>query len=450
MKKLFERFEKQSQDLEIILEKSIGLVRERKNLNEDLCKEIGSALKGLRSVYDEITMKLPEKVGGITVPEGASVKEIEAMWQESVSAKQGELKEVLSEFIRVYSDDAKYQEAIEEQLTMAKNLLIILEKEEKADPDVSSYARFLEYVKADLDKDEELADKLDDEGIEGFSDRAIKGLRRKKYYIREDGEASKEPSADSESEQDEQVDESSVSEDTDNETKEKAASSIVEDDEESEATEDSTEPVEYLHPKKPIIAAKVPSEQKFDDLLKKTDRLFGFLYDNLTFIGLLDKERAIAHMDEHDILNSERSEELLDYMESKGFICTYEYDGREILCATELLYECLAKKSFQSLMKRRLDLKDGKNCILYGVQDFEKKPFEEHLRLANLYIDFVDKLNENEVYSNFLPKARWDKEIGKYFMICPYKPTDDMAPFTGRAMEKRKSGLNMMVKFALV
>ena len=186
MKQLFERFEQESLKVEKVLEKSIGLVRERKNPGEDLCEEISEALQDLRSVYVEITEKWLEKAGGASVPAEASVKELETIWQECVSSKQNALKAVLAEFIRVYSDETRYLEAIQSQLDAAKDLLVRMEEDETISPDVSTYAIFLECVKQDLDENEELSNMLEDEGIEGFPTRALMGLQKKKYYIRDE------------------------------------------------------------------------------------------------------------------------------------------------------------------------------------------------------------------------------------------------------------------------
>ena len=95
MKQLFERFEEQSLAVEKVLERSIELVRERKSPGTELCAEIDTALRELRSVYDEITVTLPERAGGVVVPQEASVTEMQALYESHIASNQNALKAVL-------------------------------------------------------------------------------------------------------------------------------------------------------------------------------------------------------------------------------------------------------------------------------------------------------------------------------------------------------------------
>lgn len=426
MKELFERYEQKSLEVEKVLEKSIELVRERKSPNEDLCDEIGAALGELRSVYTEITKKLPECAAGVTVPEGASAKELEAIWQETVASKHNSLKAVLSEFIRVYSDEDRYMEAIQDQLDEAGDLLSQLEKDEKICPDVSSYVIFLECVKQDLDENEKLSNMLEDEGIEGFKSRAISGLQKKKYYIRDEEAVPDEPAEPETSEEMEEPAESEASK----ESEEPVASEEPEVAEEPETPaveepEPAEDEVEYIHPIKPIRSLKVPSEQKFEELLKKTGALFMYLVDNLGFLGLMDKAYVVDHFSEISQMSTERTTELLDYLEDKGYLCSYEYEGRTILCFTQLMCNCLEKKSLQNLIKRRFDVKSVRHWIIYGIQDFVKKEFVEHLRLVDLHIEYIDKLNEIPDALDMLEQTRWDNSMERYKSIWRHTSSED-------------------------
>ncbi len=742
MKNLFERFEKQSVEVEKILEKSIGMVRERKSPNADLCNEIGAALRELRIVYDEIHAKLPEQVGK-EIESEASVWEIEAAWEACVESKQLALKAVLSEFIRVYSDEERYQKAIEQQLDEAKGLLDLLEKDEKANPDVSSFALFLQGVKANLDEEEELSHRIEDE-LEGvFSVRAISGLQKNKYAVRDenlendsvirkeveessvveapkqDGDesvsanlisADKENTGNDVNAVDEEENEKSVglpgSVDTaygkvsitiekdtpaaeahaskflskakdsnhfigmvyalnqliklhlcptdkigsvfrlrdlmpDNEiqhlvnqgyigivsfninganqkyyipssktcacfkksavasfiksnlkdvgkfprhdelafpnewspafiyrckmmidhlaviknndyplcvekadserefvigiypgkdgkinayipslpqdktgneifeitklviddenasyrivilvenTKEiesKASAFIDEDDEArrrirfavvgdtehfydvngnfveetvvksvDEKKSDSadreeelgvgapSETEEYasgdaaqeqdsniIHPIKPIPKLREPSNARFDDVLRTTNKLFVLLHDKLTFLGLMDESDVIKAMERRDY-SADKTIELLNYLENKGYLCTYEYEGRNIICFTELMWSCLHKTSLQNLIKRRFEIDNIQQCIMYGIQDMQKDLFVSHLKKADQYTFFIDKLNRCSAFTDLLPTSRWNEEKLCYCIIYPFKD-----PETGNSRE---------------
>ncbi len=202
MKELFERYNQQSLEVEKILEKSIETVRSGRSPSESFCDQIGAALRDLRSVYSEIVETLPKKASGAMAPEKASVKQLEAIWQDVVNEKRRSLRAPLEEFVRVYSDDAWYLEEIQEQLEEAKKLLAQMDEDEDASPNVGPYLLFVECVKQDLHQNERLAHKIG-KGIEGFPVSAVMGLTMNKYYIREDnpavsdnseiGQESKEP-----------------------------------------------------------------------------------------------------------------------------------------------------------------------------------------------------------------------------------------------------------------
>lgn len=428
MKHLFERFEKQSIQVEKILEKSIELIRERKSPNANLCAEINAALRDLRSIYAQIAEKLPECTMGTTAPEDASVKELEAIWQETVAARQNSLKAILSEFIRVYSDEERYMEAIRDQLKEAKKLLVQLEADEKASLDISSYAIFLECVKQDMDENEELSNMLEDEGIKGFGSRAISGLQKKKYYIREE-ESTEASSGEQEPVVQAETEKTAEPEKTgglvEPEDTEKSVESGEPGEPASVESEQAVETVEYIHPIHPIRSVKIPSEQKFDELLMKTDSLFMFLNDHLAFFGLMDKEYLVKRFTETTGISADRTLELLKYLEDKGYMCSYDYDGREIISFTSLMQNCISKKSLQSLVKRRLKAKGIRNCTLVGVNDFVKSDFVEHLRLVDLHIELIDKLNEFPEAIEMLPQTRWDEDIKRYRSIWKQESPED-------------------------
>lgn len=433
MKDLFERFEQQSVAVEKILEESIEMVRDRRSPSADLCAEIDTALRDLRSVYDEIMEKLPEKTGEVALPSGASARELETIWEKSTALKRNSLIAVLSEFIKVYSDDARYLDAIQGQLNEAKSLLSQMEENVKASPDVSSYAIFLECVKQDLDENDELAHLIEDEGINGFTFRAISGLQKKKYYIREENSAETteeqetveqkkpvETEKTEEEEEPEKVIESEEPKETiEPEKSEKVVESV------SDKPKQVEETVEYIHPIHSIRSVKIPSEQKFDELLMKTDRLFMFLNDNLAFFGLTGKADIVKHFSELTSISVDRTLELLKYLEDKGYMCSYDYDGREIISFTPLMQNCINKKSLQNLIKRRFKAKTVRNCTLVGANDFVKSEFVEHLRLVDLHIELIDKLNEFPEALEMLPQTRWDENIRRYKSIWKHESPED-------------------------
>ncbi len=474
MKQLFERYEAQSQEVEKILEESIEMVRERKSPNEDLCERIGSALRGLRSVYDEIADKLPDQIAD-TVPKDVSVRDLEELWENSVARKQMELKAVLSEFVRVYSDDERYQDAITTQLAEAESLLAIIEADEKASPEVGPYALFLQGIKTDLNANEELFLRIEDELDKVFPYRAISGLTKKKYHIRSEESVSPEDSDlqaleesgpvaeiaqldDITAEDIIQVQGESVSVDVDEvpvdnvvedatdeatgETlKDEAEESLKDVSEESvkdvseelinNASEDAAEEpkeIEYIHPEKPITITKIPSEQKFEEIISNAGGLFLYLVDNLTFDGLMGREDVVKFFaDEPEILSPDRISELLEYLERKGLIAVYKDQEREILCFTALMMNCLKKKSLESIIKRKFKRKYVPKVRLFALQDYPLEDFRVQLDLSDLYREFYLKKIEYAPYLDYLPATKWDDDNRS--ILAEFDPKDGKKRF---------------------
>lgn len=180
----------------------------------------------------------------------------------------------------------------------------------------------------------------------------------------------------------------------------------------------------FLHPIKPIPKLKDPSNARFDDVLSTTNKLFGFLHDNLTFLGLLDESYVISEMETRDY-SADKTIELLNYLENKGYLCTYEYKGRNIICFTELMWSCLNKASLQNLIRRRFkNIEEVKQCNIYGGNDMEKAFFVWHLAQVDLYIPFINQLRTNSAFTDLLPSTRWNDEEDVYKLEYPYTNPD--------------------------
>lgn len=722
MKQLFERFEEESRKAEEILEKGITLVRDRKNPGADLCDEIGSALKDLRSLYGEIAAKLPSGTEN-SLPEDPSVREMEQFWRDSVFSKHLALKKVLSEFVRVCSDEERYQEAIRPQIGEAEKLLAQMEADIKTEPDVSAYDLFLQGIKADPDSDEELYHRIEDELDDLFSSRALSGLMRKKYYIRPEKDVpegmedaipvTKEEFEDIIREKNEQIimpeateetrapdantaavamaavaaemnveepepeqdakglpgivntfsgpvevmlekdtpaseahaskfvskakdhfsamalslvvlsvynlipvekipddalpdgvlpeqdikylynqgylgvvafnvkgtvqryyvpsskafaclkkqavlsflksatkdhrvipgpselvspgewspafayrakmmidyflasrrktffnitrslgdgesvlgvreddngrdnyfisclpedDADSIALDTskisinespnqdtvilledDSQVPEKAAvfsdetkrakkklkfavlsdvdhfydlSGKVLEEPDPEAKEDEAvaevspeeleeEEKEYIHPRKPIPKAKDPSNARFDELLARMNKLFSYLHNNLTFRGLMDEAQVVKDMEKRDYTPA-HTRDLIADLEDKGYLAVYEYEGRSILCFTELMWSCLNKASLRNLIKRRFDMEDVKPCRLYGKQDAPLKVFLYNLKMSDLFGQFFGRLRADDQLMAAFPRFGWDADAERFCFKRPF------------------------------
>lgn len=407
MKQLFERFEQQSQTVEKVLEKSIELIRKRKSPGLELCTEIDAALRELHSIYNEITKKLPENIGGIELPVGASARELETIWQESAAVKRNSLIAVLSEFINVYSDDAWYLEAIQDQLDEAKSILAQMEEDEKANPDVSSYAIFLECVKQDLDVNIELAHTIEDHGINGFSFRAISGLQKKKYYIRKEQYEENpetiiavEKTAEKKGDQ-----EDKGSEKVDNPLENK----------------DGVEQVsEIILPLKPIKKnLKIPNRKEFQDLAKKFFPVFHMICRNLGCLQVASEEmisRFVYGSMSAEIASRIDLKGILNSLETKGYLASYEFsnqDGKQLVyCQTDLLRSILQKDNYRQIITSKEDHKD-----YFPLASFVAKDQVSLQELQDRYTKAESVSEMFEYYSNMYEIIKkmfclWNEEKG--------------------------------------
>lgn len=362
MKELFERYQKQRLEVEQFLEKSIELVREEKNPDAELCEKVGVALRDLRSVYAEIIDNLPGKAAGAIAPEGASVRELEALWQEA-NSERNSLKETLSEFIRVYSDEERYLEAIREQLDTAKDLLAQMEENEQARPDVGPYLTFLQCVKEDLDSNIALSNMLEDEGIEGFSNRALMGLQKKKYYIRDEESIEQSDGEGAVEESPRQTADGSA-EESDTPAEETPAEEMTEAGESN--PEEETEPgflgyVDTAHGKVKVkivrdTPASTAQPSKFTSRAK--DRIGAMVFTLTVMMNMqlfpVDKVVAFNEGDDNGVLPQGD----LDYLLSHGYlgIVSFTENGveQQYYAPSSRAYECFRRSTVANYVKQHL------------------------------------------------------------------------------------------------
>lgn len=454
MRKLFDQFEQLSTEAQALLERGISQMRDGIAPAPSLCQEITSALSSLRTAYDDIRRTLPDHVLAEELPEGElPVCEYEEAWKNSVVSRKKAVRDVLDEFIRVYSDEKKYMDAIEVYIRDAKEILACMDSAEAQapSPDVSTFQLFLAGVKADLSSDEELYDRLLDNSA--FSPRIVKGLHDKKYYIRE-VDADRVPVSDTPS--DESVAETAlVSAPEMSETPETAAvaqepqaerpaadaqeeaeietltpeefaaryASGTEASEEtalpeaSEATDESEDNEEYIHPINPIKQTKMPSEQKLREMISRAGDVFRFLIDKLVFTGLMDEKyvfEALAQLPRP--VTREQCIESFAFLERKGMLCTYEYDGRNILCFTELMESCLLKSGLSSTLKRIYRLKNIGKIYITGKQDMPLELFAHHMAMVDQYSKAIEMLDADEETAKKLETSTWNHEKCYFLM----------------------------------
>lgn len=449
MKKLFDQFEQLSTEAQALLEKAIRQMRDGIAPTSSLCQEITSVLSSLRTAYDDIRRALPEHVLSEEMPEGElPVCEYEKAWKNSVVNRKKAVRDVLDEFIRVYSDEKKYMDAIKAYIREAKEILTSMDSAEAqaSSLDISTFQLFLTGVKADLCSDEELYDRLLDSSV--FSPRIVKGLHENKYYIREaDADNVSDAPCDEFIAKTEPVSVSEISETSDtavvspksqaehlaSEAQEEAETetltpeefvkkyapdaitatmdtdSLHEDsDQTAGGAEDSGK---YLHPIKPIAVGDLPSKQKLRELIRRYGKALGVLVDKLVFTGLMDETQAFNILTKvPKPLTREQCIDAFAYLERKGFLCTYTYNGRNILCFTDLMDSCLQKPSLVSILKQLLHIDRVGKIYITGKQNMPLDMFSKHMVMVDLYFSYYDLCSEDEESRKLLKSTTWNQE----------------------------------------
>lgn len=453
MKALFDRFLSLSEKAEGLLAEIMSIVRETKVPTQAVCDDLSKTLADMRETYADIRAKIPANVLEMELPEGeATVMEYQAAWENSLEQQQLAVRGVLEEFLRVYSDEPRYMDAIAPALGEAKALLDAFNAEADTSVDVEPYRLFLEGIEGDLDDDNliyRLEDGLD---ISKFSQKAYTGLLQKKYKIRT-AERSHEfvddavggdveeketvPAAASFSESVEITGEKEESPDSTEEiaseeetsmqgeftkgiasaaeepdkavAKKNNPAAITEEPENPEtATQQETTDQVYIHPINPIKPVKMPSDQKLRDLVRMTASVLGYLIDKLVFAGMIDETRVFNAMGSMDKPISRTScIEALALLERKGYICTYKYDGRNILCFTDLMRSCLQKTGTSQKLRQLLRLKKIGTLDVIGLQDMPLDMFIYHLSQVDIYSFALDRLNEDKDSIALLQTSTW-------------------------------------------
>ena len=454
MKKLFDQFEQLSTEAQALLERGISQMRDGIAPAPSLCREITSALSSLRTAYDDIRRALPDYILAEELLEcELPVYEYEEAWKNSVVSRKKAVRDVLDEFIRVYSDEKKYMDAIEVYIQDAKEILANIDSAEAqaSSPDVSTFQLFLAGVKADLRSDEELYDQLLDNSP--FSPRIVKGLSDKKYYIRE-AETDNVPESDTPCEdpvtETEPVSVSGISETPDTavasqESQSESLTFVTQGETEietltpkaseesapldaSEASDEREDDEGYIHPINPIKQTKLPSEQKLQEMISRTGNVFRFLIDKLVFAGLMDEKYifdALAQLPKP--VSKEQCIESFAFLERKGMLCTYEYDGRNILCFTELMESCLLKSGLSSKLKRIYRLKNIGKIHITGKQNMPLKLFAHYMEMVDQYSKAIEMLNDDEETAKKLETSTWNQEKC-YFLINLTTDDDSLLP----------------------
>lgn len=104
------------------------------------------------------------------------------------------------------------------------------------------------------------------------------------------------------------------------------------------------------------------------------------------------------------------------FLERKGLLCTYEYDGRNILCLTELMENCLLKSGLSSMLKRIYRLKNIGKIYITGRQNMPLGLFAHHMSMVDQYAKTIKMLEADEETSRKFEICTWNHKKCYFLM----------------------------------
>ena len=437
IEKVFLDFEQCATETKRILQEMLTLISEGRVPAQESVRDLDESIVTLQNKYNSIYQSALSQLEPDEMPSADSSADlyVEAVRNSKTLRYKKQLEEAktcLIRFLAVRSKVIVYSNALAPYQGNATDLLDSLRsgfdmetlEERVAGP--RAFLTALEYHDKDSDEGIALCEAVDSL----LDSRVGKGIVAGKYYIDTDAESkiiekmstdvtnsvpeapeSEAPNGSEPRIADESAEQNAVGSIVVPEENEiQSGSNIPED------TDSVDKQVEYIHPINPIPSAKLPSEQKLRDLIIRTGGIFVFLVDELVFSGLMDENRVFdAFSKLSKPLTREQCIEALALIERKGFLCTYSYKGRNILCFTKLMESCLEKSSLSSLLKRLNSQKKIGKMTFTGAQDVPLDQFTQHLDMADLCAYIADMLYNDKESADKLETLSWNKEQN-YFL----------------------------------
>lgn len=179
--------------------------------------------------------------------------------------------------------------------------------------------------------------------------------------------------------------------------------------------EDTTDPP-VLKPRIQLEqSVKLPSKQEFDNLLKRYTPVIGFIFA-LIPVGLMLTEKQMQRKLGDD--RHEMNVAMLQDLESKGYICAYEYEDCAYYVATRLMAECIGKNQ----LKNTYEWRYHKAPHLYapgliGSPELPVDEFLEYRKLSELYWNAYNKIMGNNSLRSLLRSPLWDNVSKRHYHV---------------------------------
>lgn len=173
--------------------------------------------------------------------------------------------------------------------------------------------------------------------------------------------------------------------------------------------ETPVEPVRYIHPIRPIQPPRLPTEQALEEVFQETSPVMARLLDKLAFLGMMDTAHLHAYLQRYPTDAIDRAVSLL---ELRGYIATYAWQGRAIICFTEQMKACLQRRSLHETLRRLMRGRPLLRILRTALQDMPQDAFLQHLQRVDLHHAFITALRKHPDLLTLLPASGFTEEAG--------------------------------------
>lgn len=460
MNKLFQQFELLNARVEPLLAELLQAVRNHQAPSEGAVNSAMPLLSGMLNTMTRIREEMKPHLPPHKLPaRNASVDEHRAAWLSAISKSHARARRLLQRVVSIQAATPHYAEAIAPFLDQARTLLDSL-PEEPSQPfgeDLTAYQLVVDVCAAGPELSETLLDRL--ENTCQFLPRAAYiGLLCRKYTLPQPPAPAEEATPEAQDAPDGETEAASAAEpvaepaDDPVAAPEPAAAPADEPAAEPEPVAvpaddpaagpepaaaasiaahasipqpDTTLPpelegVEYLQPAMPLKAPKLPSEQKLMEVFYATSPVMEKLLQKLTYLGLMDLDMLLAYLPEYPREGVEHAVKLLI---SRGYVATYQYGQRTILCFTEQMKACLKKKSLRDALKRVITDWHPEELYLAAFVNMPLIAFRQHLEQVDQLRYFLRHLWLDEVNLKLLYTSNWHFAAGFLITLTIYEDT---------------------------
>ncbi len=392
LKQLTDRFYHLSTEAEALLQRAITEMQEEQAPSEEETLRISTALAGLQDAYRKVREYASGKIAAEEMPEeNAPIR----AYVEIINNKRRITEQILKAFLRAYTDNQRYEDALKDAQENANRLLLVFQEDMSSEPDVTPYKAFVDGIKMgserllNSDEGDEILDIVDTLGK-----KLSKGLLGNYFALH--AEISDEVS-DDDTQKELAKPEENASETTQSEKAEFADVSGedetgIEPDETDEKDEedlsgvndDSDKPIsadsegEYVTARNYRECA-LPSTQKLREAFG--NRMGSVLLNLVGTTHLISAELIESYLFPN--LDNCDPTHWLNMLNNKGYLVAYEVEEEVYYCSSQMLVKCMNKPD------RSRILQDTRNCI------FSPKSADRKKRIPSPLLVGTKKLNKS-------------------------------------------------------